>query len=288
MDEEAEPQVVAGHAGEVVGQAPARPQPGAELADDPAPSRSWPMNVTQPRRRRPRASPACRGRGRGRRSAARRPWSARRRAARRAAPRPSAAAVAHVALQIALDLEQPRQHLHACARTRRGGGLGSARRREAPRARAARPASPRARPGAPAPLTGSAPVTIRRSSANCRSPAGSAGSRSRRPGELDGLRLHLQPEAAAIRAARRIRSGSSTKLRAETARSSPAPGRRARHAGPAGSRAGSASGTAIAFDREVAQGEVRLDRVAAQPGDVDVPGSLAAAGRASSRTPRRA
>ena len=41
------------------------------------------------------------------------------------------------ALEVALDLEQPPQAPRACGRGRRGGGWGSARRRAAPRARAA-------------------------------------------------------------------------------------------------------------------------------------------------------
>ena len=117
-------------------------------------------------------------------------------------------------------------------------------------------------------------MSSRRSSANWRSPAcfltPSAAPRasSTVPGSIFRL------SAAAIRAARRTRSGSSTRLRSDTARSTPAARSRAPALRIHQRRVERHERGGDRVDREVAEREVALDAFAAKPRDVDVPGPV--------------
>ena len=124
-------------------------------------------------------------------------------------------------VEVRLDLEQLGAGPRSCGRGRRGDGSGSARRREARRARAAPRRSRQARPAARTP-----------GSDRGRRPAGAARRAGARPRARPPARASARasstvpasiskPSDAARRAARSSRSGSSANARSETARSDP-------------------------------------------------------------------
>ena len=160
----------------------------------------------------------------------------------------------------------------ACGRGRRGGGSGSARRRAAPRARAARPRV------APSSLISSRPR--------------SASRRGDDPAQLDehALRRAARERRGAARAAARSVSGSGSRPSSTATRTSrstrsgssanalgPAMRRRpAAQVGEAAERVDRLAARERLGDRvdgEVAQRQVGLERAAAQRLDVDLPGA---------------
>ena len=216
-----------------------------------------------------RASRACRCRGGGRRSAAPCRGSSRRRAARRAAPRPRRRA----RRRSARGRPRPRACApapRACGRGRRGGGWGPVRR--------PRSASSSGRTTAvsaelveqreAAQRVGAAEQLAQLGQLALAGRLGGAGALRRGrgrpcPGSISSS------SSAASRAARSSRSGSSAKLRSPTARSTPPLEVGEPAEGVERLAAGERHGDGA--DGEVARGQVGLDRLAAQRGDVDLP-----------------
>ena len=272
VNEEAEPQVVAGQARQVVGQAPARPQTRAEPADKAraglvVADEQHPASLAD--RARLRLAEVVDQGG----------------AAQRIAPGElvgerlgeQLANVggrgAHERLQIALDLDQPRQHLHGVpvdvevvVRVL----LDAAKRLELRQ-------QDRGRPKLVQELQRPHRVVAREHQAQLREPA--LPSRLRRslglpPGKLHGVVVDFQPEAGGDPGP----AHDPERVVHEAARGDgpqPAP---LQVGEPAirvkGGRCQVGERDRDRVDREVAQGEVGLDSVGAQPGDVDVPGSL--------------
>ena len=186
-----------------------------------------------------------------------------------------AAGVARVAVEVGLDLEQAGQHLErvpvdvevvvrvladAAERLELGQDAGG-------RAELVEQLEPAQRVG-PAdqqPQLGELALARRL--------AGARGRSARASATVAGV--ELEPEAAPRAGPR---AGSAAGRRRSCARRPRAARRASRSASPPsgsiGSAAGSASGTAIALTVKSRRREVGLDRVAAQPGDVDVPGAV--------------